>query len=105
MNNKYTIVYIAYKETNEVLAMSNKNNVKYINKGLVKIKNDKHVTIWDGKDYQIIAIKTPKTPTVAVKTPKIQTVAKRSKQPTKRKTKNDTGFTEIFGVPKTLRFK
>ena len=44
MNNKYTIVYIAYKETNEVLAMSNKNNVKYINKGLIKIKNDKHVS-------------------------------------------------------------
>ena len=98
MNNKYAIVYISYKETNEVLAMSNKNNVNYINKGLVKIKNDKHVSIWDGKDYQIVAIKTPKT----------QTVAKRSKQPTKRKTnktKNVTGLSEIFGVPKGLRLK
>ena len=100
MNNPYTIVYIAYKETNEVLAMSNKNNVKYINKGLTKIKNDKHVAIWDGKDYQIIAIKTPK----------IQTVAKRSKRPTKRKAKvikpkNDTGLSEIFGLPKTLQLK
>ena len=56
MNNTYKTIYQVDKYENEVSPLDDAE-LKEATQGLKKIKNDKHITIWDCEEYQIIALK------------------------------------------------
>ena len=56
MNNNYTIIYQVDKYENQVSTLP-KGELEEATEGLSKIKNDKHITIWDCEEYQVIALK------------------------------------------------
>jgi hypothetical protein len=56
MNTTYKIIYQVDKYENQVSALP-KSELEEATEGLSKIKNDKHMTIWDCEEYQVIALK------------------------------------------------
>ena len=56
MNNKYKTIYQVDKYENQVSPLK-MNELEEATEGLDKIKNDKHITIWDCEEYQVIALK------------------------------------------------
>ena len=56
MNNNYTIIYQVDKYENQVSTLP-MDELGEATKGINVIKKDKHITIWDCEEYQVIALK------------------------------------------------